>query len=137
MTLNKKHIVVLLAAFVCALSSASEYRAGWNAQNFYQTVSQCKEAIVLPAAADYVKRGRSKNHPEESLRSEAITMVPTFESMASASCYCAISEFAKDNDFGGQVSSQFESYIRTPRCQAQMVSAMEAFKRDPKALKLR
>lgn len=127
----------VLASTASNSSSAAEYKSGWTPENFYLEVAECKKAIVFPAASNYIKRGQEKKHPEETLRNEAISMVPTFETFATKVCYCAVNEFAKDMQYGTKLGSEIQSYMQTPRCKAEIASTMDAFKQNPKALQLR
>lgn len=139
-TYMKRLSYALLAACCGATpipAAAADYMDGWNPQNFFEEVAECKKAIVFPAAADYVKRGIEKKQGERSLRNEVISMVPTFEAIATKVCYCALNEFAKDKPFGAKIGSDIAGYMQTPRCKAEMLSAMEDFKNAPGALKLR
>lgn len=122
---------------VGGVGNAAEYRAGWTAENFYLTATECKKAIVFPSAIDFVKRGQERHREEESLRNEVISMVPTFEAIATKACYCAVSEFAKDRPYTPASLMEMQVYMQTPRCKAELGAAMATFKRDPKALQLR
>lgn len=127
----------LALLLVAGVSNAADYRAGWTAENFFLTTTECKKAIVLPSAIDFVKRGQAQHHEEESLRNEVISMVPTFEAIATKACYCAVSEFAKDRPYASASLMEMQAYMQTPRCKAERGAAMVTFKKDPKALQLR
>lgn len=115
---------------------AAEYLDGWTPENFYIEVAECKKSVVLPAAASYIKRGQEKKHEQHSLRNEAISMVPTFDAIATKVCYCAINEYAKDRSFGYQIGDDIRNYMQTPRCKAELASVMANFKERPTSLQL-
>lgn len=129
--------LAICCSAVAVPGTAAEYKDGWNGQNFFLEVAECKKAVVFQAAADYVKRGNEKKHEEGGLRNEVISMVPTFDAIASKVCYCALNEFAKDKSFGEKIGVDIQAYMQTPRCKAELRSTMETIKKDPTALKLR
>lgn len=132
----RRTICAVILALGAGAASAAEYKAAWTAENFFAEVTECKKAMVLSAADSYIKRGQEKGHAAQSLRSEAIAMVPTFDTFATKTCYCALNEVAKAKPYGTQLAADIMSYAQNPRCKAEMAATMDAFKKNPKALQL-
>lgn len=121
-----------------ATSYAGEYKEDWDAKNFYSKVLECKKSIVFPAATAYVDSGLEKKHEKVSLHNEVISMVPTFDAMASSTCFCALNEVAKDITYKkSQKGIDYQGYLAIPRCKEAMGNAMQSIKNNPEALKLK
>lgn len=129
----------MVLTLTCSLiSEAAEYKEGWTAENFYSEVLECKKSVVFPTASDYVKRGIERKHENKSLYNEVISMVPTFDMIASSSCFCALNEIAKDKAYAeSKQNIDFQSYASIPRCKDALLKAMTEVKSNPDALKLK
>jgi hypothetical protein len=126
--------LILAISFVIPSIASADYKPDWNYKNFYEAVNTCRSAIVFPAARDYEGAGLKAGRSKESLRSEVISITPLSEHIASATCYCALNELAKDmghSEFNDNQKS-LASYIETPRCKAKFTEAAKMLK-DKKA----
>jgi len=136
---NVKSITALILVFLfSATSHAGVYKLGWDANNFYSKVLECKKSIVFSAASAYVARGLEKKHDEVSLHNEVISMIPTFDAIASSTCFCALNEVAKNITYKeSQKGIDYQGYLAIPHCKEAMGNAMQSIKNNPKALKLK
>lgn len=124
-----KNLKYLFLVLIAISSSAFAYEKGWDYQNFYAEVDWCKQSVILPSAQDYIGAGIKAGKSEAELQSEAISMVPVFESVASDMCYCTFNELAKDIPYGEYERSEIvQQYMGIPRCKASLKNAMEAVK---------
>ncbi|MGP4846166.1 hypothetical protein ACTXGQ_18710 [Marinobacter sp. 1Y8] len=126
-----KNLKYFCFALIALSSSALGYEKGWDYQNFYTEVDWCKQSIIFPNAQDYIAAGVKASKSESELRTEAISMVPVFESVARDMCYCTFNELAKDiphNEYErGEIVQQ---YMGIPRCKASLKEAMEEVKKS-------
>ena len=78
---------------------AVEYKADWDAYLFYDEVTVCRSALLIPAAKSYLDRGAAAKISEEELRNKVISILPALEHPGFAFCYCAVNEVAKARDY--------------------------------------
>jgi hypothetical protein len=78
---------------------AADYKPDWFVSEFYQEVSTCRSAILMPAVKAYMDKGAAAKMSEDALRKDVISLLPVFEHTASAACFCAVSEVAKKRDY--------------------------------------
>jgi hypothetical protein len=96
MTIPQSFLTLLLFA---TSALAADYKPDWFVTQFYQEVSTCRSAIVMPAVKAYMDRGVADKMSEDALRKDVISLLPVFEYTASAACFCAVSEVAKRHDY--------------------------------------
>lgn len=125
--MNRMLTIFAMLVSSSAAFGAPEYKADWNAENFYSAVNTCRGAVVFPAGQDYIDAGKKAGKPDDTLRNESIAMTPVFEAVASDACYCALNEYAKDQPYA-EFKKSWESsaeYLQMPRCKTKMVEAMK------------
>ncbi len=134
----KKIAGTILALLYSTTSYAGEYKAGWDAENFYINVLECKKYIVVAAASSYTDARLVNKHEKVSLQNEVISMVPTFDAVASSTCFCALNEIAKHITYKEQQKGiDFQSYLDIPRCKEAWNNTMKSIKNNPEGLKLK
>mgnify|MGYP004453878525 CR=1 FL=1 len=126
-----KNLKYFCFALIALSSSAFGYEKDWDYQNFYTEVDWCKQSIIFPNAQDDIAAGVKAGKSESELRTEAISMVPVFESVARDMCYCTFNELAKDIPHNEYERSEIvQQYMGIPRCKASLKEAMEAVKKS-------
>ena len=86
----------------------------------------------MPAIKAFMDKGAAKQHPEEQIRVETISMLPVMERAANAGCYCAVNETAKAQDYktyfgdGGftERTRILSGQLNSPGCAGKMKEAM-------------
>lgn len=116
-TMTYQPLILLLLGVLPSVACA-QYRPDWNTQNFYEQLHWCRSSIVFPAAADYEKKAASTGKSTETSRAEAISIIPASEAVASASCYCAINEVAKNITYASFASdkAKIAGYLQGAKC---------------------
>lgn len=129
-----------IALIVVAQPVLAQYQPDWNYKNFYEEVTACRNSVVFPTAKDYEAAGVKAGQSKEELRGEIIAITPVFESIASAECFCALNELAKDKTHQDYKKNPAEiaPYLEIPRCKTKMTEAAKVLndKQKAKALML-
>lgn len=126
-----KNLKYFCFALIAVSSSTLGYEKGWDYKNFYTEVDWCKQSMIFPSAQDFIAAGGKAGKSESELRTEAISMVPVFESVARNMCYCTFNELAKDIPHNEYERSEIvQQYMAIPRCKASIKEAMEAIKEN-------
>jgi hypothetical protein len=129
-----KKVVFLALLAYSAITTPADYKPDWFAEVFHMEVSTCRTAIVIPAIKGYLDEAAAGGVSDDSLRIDAISMLPAFEHFASIACFCAVSELAKtlnyrnyfgSGDFGGRMSA-LRIYLDGPVCSARVKEAQRA-----------
>jgi len=129
-----KILALLAFSLLPAMASAVEYKAGWQAEKFYDEVSACRKSVIQPAAQAYASKSAAANQPAETIRNDVISMLPLFEQVANMGCFCAVNEIAKAVDykthFGkGELKARLErmnKQIEGPICAPRVSNIMHA-----------
>lgn len=132
--------VLLLFIFILLPGAAYpiDYKPGWNYENFYKTVQDCRTSIVLPGGSDYEKKGLANNKSKEGLRSEVIQVTPVLDKLATDICFCMINQIAKDKSYSGKLSnSEVKKYMGIPRCENKFKESMNNMEQQAEAYKLK
>jgi len=123
----------LLSLFLATMPLATvavEYRPGWHASGFFEQVTACRAAIVLPEISGYEKKAKAAGHSDDATRNATVAMMPVFEDMASTVCYCALNELAKDITYESYQADQakMRGYLDGAKCRAATADRMRAIK---------
>lgn len=134
----KKLLLITLCALVNSTAIAAQYKEGWDAQNFYAEVLDCKKAAVEKTASGYVERGREKKQDEKILEDEVISMVPNFDVLAGSVCFCALNNIAKEKSYlDFRAAANVEPYMKAHVCRESMATSLQAVKANPGLRKLK
>ena len=126
-----KKIVLITLLVYSAIATTEDYKSDWFAEAFHMEVSTCRTAIVIPAIKGYLDEAGAAEVLEESLRIDAISMLPAFDHVATVACFCAVSEAAKGHTYQAYFGSgDFKErmsvlrlYLDGPICSAKMQEA--------------
>jgi len=128
-------------ALACAAISIpafanTDYRDGWNAENFYESVNFCRKSIVFPQSQDFITQAEKNGESPDVARNKAIKMSPAFDKIVTDVCFCTVNEIARDNSPGAFPDSvDIQAYMGIPRCKSAMEAAVQNVMGDKRKLR--
>ena len=98
------------------------YKADWTPTVFYEIVELCRVQEIKGAIREYSLRGSKDNADVEKLTTEMIELLPTFDYVAAAHCYCSVNDASKVNTYS-EVRADLDKlvrYLKSEKCISEM-----------------